>query len=41
MERGRLDAQEALTHLRRAARWSGRKLAEVAREVAAGLPPRG
>jgi AmiR/NasT family two-component response regulator len=42
MERERLDAQEAFTHLRRAARSSGRKLAEVAREVAAGLPlPRG
>jgi hypothetical protein len=38
MERERLDAQEAVTHLRRAARSSGRKLAEVAGEVAAGLP---
>jgi GAF domain-containing protein len=42
MERERLDEQEAFTHLRRAARSSGRKLTEVAREVAAGLPlPRG
>ena len=42
MECKHLDAQEAFTHLRRAARSSGRKLAEVAREVAAGLPlPRG
>ena len=42
MERERLDAQEAFTHLRRAARSSGRKLSEVAGEVAAGLPlPRG
>jgi hypothetical protein len=42
MERERLDDQEAFTHLRRAARSSGRKLSEVAREVAAGqpLPPR-
>jgi hypothetical protein len=36
MERERLDEQEAFTHLRRAARSSGRKLIEVAREVAAG-----
>jgi GAF domain-containing protein len=42
MERERLDDQEAFTHLRRAARSSGRKLTEVAREVAAGQPlPRG
>jgi GAF domain-containing protein len=42
MERERLDEQEAFTHLRRAARSSGRKLSEVAGEVAAGLPlPRG
>jgi AmiR/NasT family two-component response regulator len=42
MERERLDDQEAFTHLRRAARSSGRKLSEVAREVAAGKPlPRG
>jgi GAF domain-containing protein len=42
MERERLDEQEAFTHLRRAARSSGRKLTEVAREVADGLPlPRG
>jgi GAF domain-containing protein len=42
MERERLDDQEAFTHLRRAARSSGRKLSEVAREVAAGQPlPRG
>jgi ANTAR domain len=42
MERERLDEQEAFTHLRRPARSSGRKLTEVAREVAAGLPlPRG
>jgi GAF domain-containing protein len=42
MERERLDDQEAFTHLRRAARSSGRKLSEVAREVAAGLPlPKG
>ena len=42
MERERLDAREAFTHLRRAARSSGRRLAEVAGEVAAGLPlPRG
>jgi hypothetical protein len=38
MERERLDEQEAFTHLRRAARPSGRKLTEVAREVAAGMP---
>jgi ANTAR domain-containing protein len=42
MEREHLDDQEAFTHLRRAARSSGRKLSEVAGEVAAGLPlPRG
>jgi GAF domain-containing protein len=42
MERERLDDQEAFTHLRRAARSSGRKLTEVAAEVAAGKPlPRG
>jgi hypothetical protein len=42
MERERLDDQEAFTHLRRAARSSGRKLSEVAAEVAAGQPlPRG
>jgi ANTAR domain len=42
MERERLDDQEAFTHLRRAAQSSGRKLSEVAREVAAGQPlPRG
>jgi AmiR/NasT family two-component response regulator len=42
MERERLNEQEAFTHLRRAARSSGRKLAEVAREVVAGQPlPRG
>jgi GAF domain-containing protein len=42
MERERLDDQEAFTHLRRAARSSGRKLTEVAREVATGQPlPRG
>ena len=42
MERERLDEQEAFTHLRRAARSSGRKLSEVAAEVAAGLPlPKG
>jgi GAF domain-containing protein len=42
MERERLDDQEAFTHLRRAARSSGRKLTEVAGEVAAGRPlPRG
>jgi hypothetical protein len=42
MEREHLGAQEALTHLRRAARASGQQLADVAREVAAGLPlPRG
>jgi GAF domain-containing protein len=38
MEREHLDEQEAFTHLRRAARSSGRKLSEVAREVANGLP---
>jgi hypothetical protein len=38
MERERLDDQEAFTHLRRAARSSGRKLADVAREVVAGQP---
>jgi GAF domain-containing protein len=38
MERERLDEQEAFTHLRRAARSSGRKLSEVAAEVAAGRP---
>jgi GAF domain-containing protein len=36
MERERLDDQEAFTHLRRAARSSGRKLSDVASEVAAG-----
>jgi hypothetical protein len=42
MERERLDDQEAFTHLRRAARSSGRKLSEVARGVAASQPlPRG
>ena len=42
MERERLDDQEAFSHLRRAARSSGRKLSEVAGEVAAGKPlPRG
>jgi GAF domain-containing protein len=42
MEREHLDEQEAFTHLRRAARSSGRKLSQVAGEVAAGLPlPRG
>jgi ANTAR domain len=42
MEREQLDEQEAFTHLRRAARSSGRRLTEVAAEVAAGLPlPRG
>ena len=42
MERERLDDQEAFTHLRRAARSSGRKLSEVAAEVAPGQPlPRG
>jgi GAF domain-containing protein len=41
-ERERLDDQEAFTHLRRAARSSGRKLSEVAAEVAAGKPlPKG
>jgi AmiR/NasT family two-component response regulator len=38
MERERLDDQEAFTHPRRAARSSGRKLTDVAREVAAGQP---
>lgn len=38
MERERLDEQEAFPHLRRAARSSGRKLNDVAREVAAGRP---
>jgi GAF domain-containing protein len=38
MERERLDEQEAFTHLRRAVRSSGRKLNDVAREVAAGQP---
>src|SRR5215217_2157934 len=42
MERERLDDQEAFTHLRRAARSSGRRLSEVAAEVAAGQPlPKG
>jgi hypothetical protein len=42
MEREHLDDQEAFTHLRRAARSSGRKLNDVAREVIAGQPlPRG
>jgi hypothetical protein len=42
MERERLHDLEAFTHLRRAARSSGRKLSEVAREVADGQPlPRG
>jgi hypothetical protein len=42
MEREHLDEQEAFTHLRRAARSSGRKLSAVAAEVATGLPlPRG
>jgi len=42
MERERLDEQEAFTHLRRAARSSRRKLTDVAREVADGMPvPRG
>jgi AmiR/NasT family two-component response regulator len=36
MERERLNEQEAFTHLRRAARSSGRKLSEVAAEIAAG-----
>jgi ANTAR domain len=35
MERERLDEQEAFAHLRRAARPSGRKLSDVAREVSA------
>jgi GAF domain-containing protein len=38
MERERLDDQEAFTHLRRAARSSGRKLTDVAADVAAGQP---
>jgi ANTAR domain len=38
MERECLDEQEAFTHLRRAARSSGRKLNDVAREVADGMP---
>src|SRR5215218_1821659 len=38
MERERLDDQEAFTHLRRASRSSGRRLSEVAAEVAAGQP---
>jgi hypothetical protein len=37
-ERERLDDQEAFTYLRRAARSSGRKLSQVAREVGAGQP---
>jgi GAF domain-containing protein len=42
MEREHLDDQEAFTHLRRAAQSSGRKLTDVAAEVAAGQPlPRG
>jgi AmiR/NasT family two-component response regulator len=42
MERERLDDQEAFIHLRRAARSSGRKLSDVAAEVAPGQPlPRG
>jgi AmiR/NasT family two-component response regulator len=42
MERAHLDEQEAFTHLRRAARSSGRKLTDVAGEVVAGLAlPRG
>ena len=42
MEREHLDDREAFTHLRRAARSSGRKLSVVAAEVAAGLPlPKG
>ena len=42
LERERLDDQEAFTHLRRAARSSGRKLTEVPGEAAAGKPlPRG
>jgi len=39
MEREHLDEQEAFTHLHRAARSSGRRLSDVAREVAAGLAP--
>jgi len=38
MERECLDEQEAFTHLCRAARSSGRKLNDVAREVADGMP---
>ena len=38
MERERLDEQEAFTHLRRAARSSGRKLSVVAGEVARACP---
>jgi hypothetical protein len=38
MEREHLDDQEAFTRLRRAARSSGRKLSEVAREVGHPLP---
>ena len=42
MEREHLDDQQAFTRLRRAARSSGRKLSEMAREVATGHPlPRG
>jgi GAF domain-containing protein len=42
MEHEHLDAEEAFTQLRRAARSSGRSLSDVAHEVAAGLPlPRG
>jgi hypothetical protein len=42
MEGKRLDDQEAFAHLRRAARTSGRKQSEVAREVATDQPlPRG
>jgi hypothetical protein len=38
MEREHLDEQEAFSHLRRAARSSGRRLSEVAREVADACP---
>ena len=38
MEREHLDEQEAFTHLRRAARSSGRKLTEVAGEVPWACP---
>jgi AmiR/NasT family two-component response regulator len=38
MERERLNEHEAFTHLRRAARSSGRKLTKVAREVAPRCP---